>query len=52
MSVKPITNKSVVASSGINRGKQVSTKDLNPRGNKAKSYVPGNNYSYCNNESS
>ena len=46
MAVKPITNKSVVASSEINRGKQVSTKDSNPRGgNASKTYVPGHNYS-------
>ena len=45
MSVKPITNKSIVASSGINRAKQVSTKDTSVRENLKKSYVPGANYS-------
>ncbi len=46
MAVKPITNKQVVASSGINRGKQVSTRDSIPRGgNASKVFIPGNNYS-------
>ena len=46
MAVKPITNKSVVASSQINRGYQRSTKDSVVRdGNKSRSYIPGANYS-------
>ena len=45
MSVKPITNKQVVASSGINRAKQVSTKNTNANGNSRKSFMPGINYS-------
>ena len=47
MAVKPITNKSVVASSGINRAKQISTKDSTPGrlGNSAKVFIPGHNYS-------
>ena len=45
MSVKPITNKQVVASSNINRGKQISTKDTNADGNSRKSFIPGINYS-------
>ena len=45
MAVKPITNKSVVASSGINRAKQRSTKDSVQRvGNKSRSYTPGADY--------
>ena len=45
MSVKPITNKQVVASSGINRAKQTSTKNTNANGNSRKSFMPGINYS-------
>ena len=47
MAVKPITNKSVVASSNINRGKQVSTKGTTPNrgGNAEKVFIPGKNYS-------
>jgi len=45
LAVKPITNKSVVASSGINRAKQRSTKDSVQRvGNKSRSYTPGADY--------
>tara|TARA_Y100000593_G_C4318178_1_gene342128 strand:+ start:3116 stop:3988 length:873 start_codon:yes stop_codon:yes gene_type:complete len=45
MAVKPITNKQVVASSNINRAKQVSTKNTNADGNRKKSLAPGINYS-------
>ena len=45
MAVKPITNKSVVASSGINRAKQVSTKNTKADGNNRKSFIPGADYS-------
>ena len=46
MAVKPITNKQVVASSKINRGKQVSTKNTTAKnGNRSRTYIPGNNYS-------
>ena len=45
MSVKPITNKQVVASSQINRAKQISTKNTNADGNSRKSFMPGANYS-------
>ena len=45
MAVKPITNKSVVASSQINRAKQVSTKNTTADGNRKKSFIPGANYS-------
>ena len=45
MAVKPITNKQVVASSNINRGKQISTKNTNANGNSKKSLIPGINYS-------
>ena len=46
MAVKPITNKQVVASSNINRGKQVSSKNTKAKnGNRSRTYVPGNNYS-------
>ena len=46
MAVKPITNKQVVNSSNINRGKQVSTKNTKTRnGNRSRTYIPGNNYS-------
>ena len=46
MAVKPITNKQVVASSKINRGKQVSSKSTKTRnGNRSRTYIPGNNYS-------
>ena len=45
MSVKPITNKQVVVSSKINRGKQISTKNTNANGNSKKSLIPGINYS-------
>ena len=45
MAVKPITNKQVVASSQINRGKQVSTKNTTADGNSRKSFMPGINYS-------
>ena len=45
MAVKPITNKQVVASSNINRGKQVSTKNTTAtNGNRSRTYIPGNNY--------
>ena len=49
MAVKPITNKQVVVSSNINRGKQVSTRDKVVRGNRETTITPGrdftNNYS-------
>tara|TARA_Y100000593_G_C4263568_1_gene313525 strand:- start:445 stop:1305 length:861 start_codon:yes stop_codon:yes gene_type:complete len=45
MAVKPITNKQVVATSGVNRAKQVSTKNTNADGNSRKSFIPGLNYS-------
>ena len=46
MAVKPITNKQVVASSNINRGEQVSTKDTKIKsGNISRTIIPGNNYS-------
>tara|TARA_Y100000593_G_scaffold57685_1_gene107280 strand:- start:8456 stop:9325 length:870 start_codon:yes stop_codon:yes gene_type:complete len=46
MAVKPITNKQVVNNSNINRGKQVSTKNLkNNVGNRQATYVPGKNLS-------
>ena len=45
MSVKPITNKQVVVSSKVNRGKQISTKNTNANGNSKKSLIPGINYS-------
>ena len=42
MAIKPITNKQVVNKSEINRGKQVSTKDLTAgNGNRSKTYTPG-----------
>ena len=46
MSVKPITNKSIVASSEINRAKQRSTKASTIKGgNPSRTFVPGANYS-------
>ena len=46
MAVKPITNKSIVATSGIRRDAQKSTKDINSKtGNRSESYLPGNNLS-------
>ena len=46
MAVKPITNKQVVSSVNINRGKQVSTKDIKAStGNKKRSYNPNVNVS-------
>ncbi len=46
MAVKPITNKQVVASSGINRGKQTSTKNIKDNSsNKSRSFAPGINLS-------
>ena len=46
MAVKPITNKQVVASSKINRGQQVSSKNTTAtNGNRSRTYIPGNNYS-------
>ena len=45
MAVKPITNKQVVSSTTINRGKQVSTKNTNQSGNSRKTFMPGLNYS-------
>jgi hypothetical protein len=45
MAVKPITNKQVVSSTTINRGKQVSTKNTNADGNTKKTLIPGINYS-------
>ena len=44
MAVKPITNKQVVSSVNINRGKQVSTKNVKA-GNAKRSYNPGANLS-------
>ena len=45
MAVKPITNKQVVSSTNINRGKQVSTKNTKVRdGNRSRTYIPGKNY--------
>ena len=45
MAVKKITNKQVVASSNINRGKQVSSKNTKAKnGNRSRSYIPGKNY--------
>ena len=46
MAVKPITNKQVVASSQINRGKQTSTKDIKDNSsNRKQSFTPGINLS-------
>ena len=46
MAVKPITNKQVVASSGINRGKQTSTKDIKDNSaNRKQTFAPGINLS-------
>tara|TARA_Y100001970_G_C14246391_1_gene868575 strand:- start:2906 stop:3772 length:867 start_codon:yes stop_codon:yes gene_type:complete len=46
MAVKPITNKQVVASSKINRGKQTSTKNINDNSsNRKQSFAPGINLS-------
>ena len=46
MSVKPITNKQVVSSSQVNRGKQTSTKDIKDNSsNRKKSFTPGINLS-------
>ena len=46
MAVKPITNKQLVASSKINRGQQVSSKNTTAtNGNRSRTYIPGNNYS-------
>ena len=44
MAVKPITNKQVVNSSNINRGKQVSTKNTKIRGNREQSVNPGKDF--------
>tara|TARA_R110002020_G_scaffold127669_2_gene286342 strand:- start:4699 stop:5646 length:948 start_codon:yes stop_codon:yes gene_type:complete len=44
MAVKPITNKQVVASSDINRSKQISTKNETIRGNRGKTIVPGKDF--------
>ena len=42
MAVKPITNKQVVSSQGINRAHQTSTRNLTNRsGNRSKSFIPG-----------
>ncbi len=42
MAIKPITNKQVVSSQNINRGKQTSTRNTTNRsGNASRSYVPG-----------
>tara|TARA_Y100000310_G_scaffold68601_1_gene63945 strand:- start:354 stop:1217 length:864 start_codon:yes stop_codon:yes gene_type:complete len=42
MAVKPITNKQVVNKSEINRGKQVSTRNITAgNGNRSKTYTPG-----------
>tara|TARA_R100000008_G_C3560433_1_gene155812 strand:+ start:17 stop:883 length:867 start_codon:yes stop_codon:yes gene_type:complete len=44
MAVKPITNKQVVDSSNINRGEQVSTRDIKDKaGNSSRTIIPGNN---------
>ena len=46
MAVKPITNKQVVSSQGINRAEQRSTRNItNKSGNRAQSINPGNNLS-------
>ena len=46
MAVKPITNKSVVATSNVNRATQRSTKnDVVRGGNESRTFVPGINYS-------
>ena len=45
MAVKPITNKQVVATSNINRGKEVSTKSVTAgKGNRSRTYIPGKDY--------
>ena len=45
MAVKPITNKQVVASSNINRAKQVSSKNTTIRnGDRTKTLIPGKDY--------
>ena len=45
MAVKPITNKSVVASTNINRAKQVSNRNITAKsGNKSRTYTPGANF--------
>ena len=46
MAVNKITNKQIVASSQINRAKQVSTKNITTKsGNRSKTIIPGINYS-------
>ena len=44
MAVKPITNKQVVASSNINRAKEVSTRDKTIRGNRETTIIPGKDF--------
>jgi hypothetical protein len=45
MAVKPIINKSVVASSNIRRDEQTTLKDLKSRnGNRSKTFIPGKDY--------
>ena len=45
MAVNKITNKEVVSKANINRGNQVSTKEITTRGNREVSVIPGNNFS-------
>ena len=45
MAVNKITNKEVVSKANINRGNQVSTKEITARGNREVTVVPGNNLS-------
>ena len=46
MAIKPITNKQVVSTQGINRAKQTSTRNTTNRsGNRAQTITPGNNLS-------
>ena len=45
MAVKPITNKQVVSTANINRGKQTSTRNKIVRGNRETTIIPGKNYS-------
>ena len=46
MAIKPITNKQVVSTQGINRAEQTSTRNTTNRsGNRAQTITPGNNLS-------
>ena len=46
MAVKPITNKQIVASSQVNRGKQTTTKNVKDNSNNRKqTFTPGINLS-------